>query len=136
VAFGGTGWSARQRFLFDRECARQDAPVLFIGGIRSLGPLLIEQGTSEQRARFLTPMLSGRDLWCHGHGQASLRSSRHHLFGHQRDAAQPYSPSDIDQSLGVRDRSLDLGRLALAWIKYIRQAPLVGLMFDAHIQKR
>ncbi len=28
VAFGGTGWSARQRFLFDRECARQDAPVL------------------------------------------------------------------------------------------------------------
>lgn len=61
VAFGGNSWSARQRFLFDRECARQDAPVLFIGGIRSLGPLLIEQGTPEQRARFLTPMLQGRD---------------------------------------------------------------------------
>jgi acyl-CoA dehydrogenase len=74
VAFGGTGWSARQRFLFDRECARQDAPVLFIGGIRSLGPLLIEQGTPEQRGRFLTPMLSGRDLWCQGFSEPGAGS--------------------------------------------------------------
>ena len=74
VAFGGTGWSARQRFLFDRECARQDAPVLFIGGIRSLGPLLIEQGTPEQRARFLPPMLSGRDLWCQGFSEPGAGS--------------------------------------------------------------
>jgi acyl-CoA dehydrogenase len=74
VAFGGTGWSARQRFLFDRECARQDAPVLFASGIRSLGPLLIEQGTPEQRARFLTPMLSGRDLWCQGFSEPGAGS--------------------------------------------------------------
>jgi len=74
VAFGGTGWSARQRFLFDRECARQDAPVLFVGGIRSLGPLLIEQGTPKQRARFLNPMLSGRDLWCQGFSEPGAGS--------------------------------------------------------------
>jgi acyl-CoA dehydrogenase len=60
--------------LFDRECARQDAPVLFVGGIRSLGPLLIEQGTPEQRARFLTPMLSGRDLWCQGFSEPGAGS--------------------------------------------------------------
>ena len=29
VEWGGTGWSARRHFLFDRECARNDAPVLF-----------------------------------------------------------------------------------------------------------
>ncbi len=74
MEYGGTGWSAHQRFLFDRECARQDAPVLFISGIRSLGPLLIEQGTPEQRARFLTPMLSGRDLWCQGFSEPGAGS--------------------------------------------------------------
>src|SRR5690242_16164074 len=25
VEWGGTGWTARQRFLFDRECSRNDA---------------------------------------------------------------------------------------------------------------
>src|SRR5690349_21856265 len=57
AAWGGTGWTARQRFLFDQECARNDAPALFAGGIRSLGPLLIEQGAPEQRARYLPAIL-------------------------------------------------------------------------------
>lgn len=73
-AWGGTGWSARQRFLFDRECALNDAPVLFAGGLRSLGPLLIEQGTDEQRARYLEPILSGADLWCQGFSEPGAGS--------------------------------------------------------------
>lgn len=63
VAWGGAGWSSRRKFLFDRECALNDAPVLFAGGLRSLGPLLIEMGTPAQRAKYLTPILSGDDLW-------------------------------------------------------------------------
>ena len=73
-AFGGTGWSPRQRFLYDRECARNDAPILFAGGLRSLGPLLIEMGTPSQRARYLTPMLSGADLWCQGFSEPGAGS--------------------------------------------------------------
>ncbi|QUD90103.1 acyl-CoA dehydrogenase family protein [Phenylobacterium montanum] len=73
-AFGGAGWSARQRFLFDRECALNDAPVLFAGGIRSLGPLLIEMGTPAQRARFLPRILSGADLWCQGFSEPGAGS--------------------------------------------------------------
>lgn len=61
--WGGAGWSARRKFLFDRECALNDAPVLFAGGLRSLGPLLIEAGTPDQRARYLPAILSGDDLW-------------------------------------------------------------------------
>jgi acyl-CoA dehydrogenase len=72
--WGGTGWSARQRFLFDRECALNDAPVLFAGGLRSLGPLLIEQGSDAQRARYLEPILSGRDLWCQGFSEPGAGS--------------------------------------------------------------
>ncbi|WP_304170257.1 acyl-CoA dehydrogenase family protein [Phenylobacterium aquaticum] len=73
-AFGGPGWSARQRFLFDRECALNDAPVLFATGLRSIGPLLIEMGTAEQRARYITPMLSGEDLWCQGFSEPGAGS--------------------------------------------------------------
>lgn len=73
-AWGGTGWSARQRFLFDRECALNDAPVLFAGGIRSIGPLLIEIGTPFQRARYLAAILSGEDLWCQGFSEPGAGS--------------------------------------------------------------
>lgn len=73
-AFGGTGWSPRQRFLFDRECALNDAPLLFAGGIRSLGPLLIEMGAPAQRARYLPAILSGDDLWCQGFSEPGAGS--------------------------------------------------------------
>jgi acyl-CoA dehydrogenase len=74
AAWGGTGWSARQRFLFDRECALNDAPVLFAGGLRSLGPLLIEMGTPLQQARYLPAILSGEDLWCQGFSEPGAGS--------------------------------------------------------------
>ncbi len=74
AAWGGTGWSPRQRFLFDRECARNDAPILFAGGLRSLGPLLIEMGTPEQRACYIPAILSGEDLWCQGFSEPGAGS--------------------------------------------------------------
>jgi acyl-CoA dehydrogenase len=74
VAHGGTGWTPRQRFLFDRECALNDAPVLFAGGIRSLGPLIIEMGTPVQQARFLPGILSGEDLWAQGFSEPGAGS--------------------------------------------------------------
>lgn len=73
-AHGGTGWSARERFLFERECAERDAPTLFAGGIRSLGPLLIAMGTEEQRRRYLEPILRGDDLWAQGFSEAGAGS--------------------------------------------------------------
>lgn len=74
VAHGGTGWTPRQRFLFDRECALNDAPVLFAGGIRSLGPLIIEMGTPMQKARYLPAILSGDDLWAQGFSEPGAGS--------------------------------------------------------------
>lgn len=74
VAWGGTGWSARQRFLFDRECALSDAPVLFAGGLRSLGHLLIEMGTTAHRDQYLPAILSGDDIWCQGFSESGAGS--------------------------------------------------------------
>ncbi|HWA61903.1 MAG TPA: acyl-CoA dehydrogenase family protein [Caulobacteraceae bacterium] len=72
--WGGAGWTPRQRFLFDRELALNDAPVLFAGGIRSLGPLLIEAGTPAQRRRYLQPILTGEDLWAQGFSEPGAGS--------------------------------------------------------------
>ena len=71
---GGTGWSEEQRFLFEKECAANDAPILFAGGLRSLGPLLIAMGTAEQKARYLPAILSGDDLWAQGFSEAGAGS--------------------------------------------------------------
>jgi acyl-CoA dehydrogenase len=74
VEHGGTGWNARQRLIFDRECAANDAPVLFAGGLRSVGPLLIALGTAAQRERYLPRILAGTDLWCQGYSEVTAGS--------------------------------------------------------------
>lgn len=72
--YGGCGWDARRRFLFDQECARADAPVLFATGMRSLGPLLIAMGSEEQKRRYLPRILNGEDLWCQGFSEPAAGS--------------------------------------------------------------
>jgi acyl-CoA dehydrogenase len=73
-AYGGTGWSPAQRLIFERECADNDAPVLFAGGIRNVGPLLIALGTPDQKERYLSPILDGSDLWCQGFSEVGAGS--------------------------------------------------------------
>lgn len=72
--FGGTGWSPAQRLAFERECAENDAPILFAGGVRNVGPLLIAMGTEEQRNKYLHPILDGSDLWCQGFSEVGAGS--------------------------------------------------------------
>ncbi|MDZ4778173.1 MAG: acyl-CoA dehydrogenase family protein, partial [Alphaproteobacteria bacterium] len=74
VEWGGAGWSARRRFLFDRECALNDAPLLFASGLRSIGPLIIECGTPAQRQRYLPAILWGDDMWCQGFSEPGAGS--------------------------------------------------------------
>lgn len=74
VSHGGTGWTAVQRLVFDRECAAHDAPVLIAGGLRSLGPLLMAIGSRVQRERYLPAILDGSDLWCQGFSETCAGS--------------------------------------------------------------
>jgi acyl-CoA dehydrogenase len=82
VAHGGAGWSPNQRFLFERECADNDAPILFAGGIRSLGPLLIAMGSEMQKRRYLPAILNGDDLWCQGFSETGAGSDLAALSTH------------------------------------------------------
>ena len=52
-AFGGPGFSANQRYIFNQECARAGAPGLIPLGLRMLAPVLFRYGTPEQQAHYL-----------------------------------------------------------------------------------
>ena len=57
--YGGTGWSATQRYIFARECTAADAPRIFAMGIRMVGPVIMKYGTPEQKAKYLPAIVSG-----------------------------------------------------------------------------
>ncbi len=69
VEDGGTGWTATQRFLFEKECGLAGAPSLSVLGLRLVGPVICAFGTPEQKARFLPRILSGEDYWCQGYSE-------------------------------------------------------------------
>jgi len=71
---GGPGWSAVQRYLFEEELAAASSPRLITFGLKMLGPVLIEFGTAEQKARFLPRILSSDDWWCQGFSEPGAGS--------------------------------------------------------------
>jgi alkylation response protein AidB-like acyl-CoA dehydrogenase len=82
VEYGGTGWSATQRFIWSEETAAADCVRLMPFGLQMVGPVIYTFGTPEQKAKFLPRILSGEDWWCQGYSEpgagsdlASLRTS-------------------------------------------------------------
>ncbi len=67
--FGGPGFSANQRYIFNQECARAGAPGLIPLGLRMLAPVLFRYGTPEQQAHYLPKILSGEHYWCQGYSE-------------------------------------------------------------------
>ena len=80
--WGGTGWNAVRRYIFEEECGYAGAPPLVPFGLAMCGPVLVEFGTPAQRQRFLPRIYQGDDFWCQGYSEpnsgsdlASLRTS-------------------------------------------------------------
>jgi alkylation response protein AidB-like acyl-CoA dehydrogenase len=67
--YGGTGWSATQRYIFARECIAVDAPRIFAMGLRMVGPVIMKFGTAEQKAKYLPPIVSGDSVFCQGYSE-------------------------------------------------------------------
>lgn len=72
--YGGAGWSTQQRLYFENACAARDAPILQSSGVRTIGPLLIADGSADQKARYLPPILSGAHEWCQGFSETQAGS--------------------------------------------------------------
>ena len=72
--YGGTGWSAVERYLFEKECALADAPGLPVLGLKLLGPVLYTFGTERQKEHYLPRILSGEHYWCQGFSEPGAGS--------------------------------------------------------------
>ena len=72
--FGGIGWSARQKYIFEQECALAEAPTLSAQGLMMCGPILIHYGSAEQQSRFIPSLRSGEDYWCQGYSEVGAGS--------------------------------------------------------------
>ncbi|NIA00175.1 acyl-CoA dehydrogenase family protein [Massilia sp. CCM 8734] len=80
--FGGPGWSAVQRHIWDDECARAGTPPILPFGVNMVAPVIMAFGSDEQKAHFLPRILSCEDWWCQGYSEpgagsdlASLKTS-------------------------------------------------------------
>ena len=72
--YGGTGWSVEQRYVFEEECRKRDLPPLLPNSLKMVGPLLIDLGTEEQKAKYLPRILSGEDYWTQGYSEPNSGS--------------------------------------------------------------
>ena len=74
VEFGGTGWGAVEKHIFDEECYAFGAPWIVPFGVNMVAPVIIKFGTPEQQARFLPRILSAEDWWCQGYSEPGAGS--------------------------------------------------------------
>ncbi len=67
--YGGTGWTATQRDIFETERARAGAPGTSPFGLMMLAPVLMKFGTEEQKKRYLPAIANVEDIWCQGYSE-------------------------------------------------------------------
>ena len=68
-AFGGPGWNAIQKHLFEEECALACAPRVIPFGPVMVAPVIMAFGNAEQQQRFLPGIASGEVWWSQGYSE-------------------------------------------------------------------
>jgi alkylation response protein AidB-like acyl-CoA dehydrogenase len=69
AAFGGPGWNAIQKHLFEEECALACAPRIVPFGPVMVAPVIMAFGNPEQQKRFLPGIASGEVWWSQGYSE-------------------------------------------------------------------
>jgi alkylation response protein AidB-like acyl-CoA dehydrogenase len=72
--FGGPGWNAVQRHLFEEECALAGAPRVPPFGPVMVAPVIMAFGNAEQQQRFLPGIASGEVWWSQGYSEPGAGS--------------------------------------------------------------
>ena len=67
--FGGPGWNAVQKHLFEEECAMAGAPRVVPFGPVMVAPVIMAFGNAEQQQRFLPGIASGEVWWSQGYSE-------------------------------------------------------------------
>ena len=72
--FGGPGWNAIQKHLFEEECALAGAPRIVPFGPVMVAPVIMAFGSPEQQQRFLPGIASGEVWWSQGYSEPGAGS--------------------------------------------------------------
>ena len=73
--YGGRGLTLVEEAIVQEELVRVSAPqILGLFGLTMVGPVLISHGSDAQKARFLSRILSGDDIWCQGFSEPGAGS--------------------------------------------------------------
>lgn len=72
--YGGPGWTAVQRYVFDEECYLAGAPTINVGGVALVASVIYAFGTQEQKDRFLPGIREGTTYWIQGFSEPNAGS--------------------------------------------------------------
>ena len=74
--YGGRGATPSEELIFLEESERAGAPYVGCNFVSTLhaGPTIGAEGTPEQRARYLPPILRGDNVWCQGFSEPEAGS--------------------------------------------------------------
>ena len=74
VEYGGTGWTAVQRHIWEDECARAATPPILPFGVNMVAPVIMAFANAEQKAYYLPRILNCDDWWCQGYSEPGAGS--------------------------------------------------------------
>ena len=74
VEHGGTGWSPVQRYIFEEESGRANAPRIIPFGPKMVGPVIYTFGSDAQKAAYLPPIARNETWWCQGYSEPDAGS--------------------------------------------------------------
>ncbi|MES2933323.1 MAG: acyl-CoA dehydrogenase family protein [Pseudomonadota bacterium] len=74
VEYGGTGWTAVQRHIWEDECARAGAPAILPFGVNMVAPVIMAFGNEAQKRHYLPRILNCDDWWCQGYSEPGAGS--------------------------------------------------------------
>ena len=72
--FGGTGWTATQKYIFATEMGLIGAPEPVPFGMKMVAPVIMAYGSEEQKQRFLPDILQSNVWWCQGYSEPNAGS--------------------------------------------------------------
>ncbi|HEV7814930.1 MAG TPA: acyl-CoA dehydrogenase family protein [Janthinobacterium sp.] len=74
VEYGGPGWSAVQRHIWEEECAGAGTPPILPFGVNMVAPVIMAFGSAAQKAHYLPRILHCDDWWCQGYSEPGAGS--------------------------------------------------------------
>ncbi len=90
AAHGGPGWSAVQRYIFEKTSAELDCPTIQPFGPRMVGPVIFNFGSAEQQARHLPGIRDSTVWWCQGYSEPASGSDLASLATRAEDHGDHY----------------------------------------------